>query len=145
MATRYMGNSLRNTPQGVHAGVNEALFRISSSVTVSVGDTWVIGKIPHGAIPTGAVFFPAAQANVKFGISSSLELFFVSDTYSTAITAGGGGVPSPNRLGSAFQISVSDDAIVRYENVTMVAGTTDFSLGYFGDLVVRYIMPGQVT
>ncbi len=145
MATRNMGNSARNQPQAVHAGLNAAIFKISSSVTVSVGDTWVIGKIPHGAIPTGAVFFPAVQVNAKFGTSASLELFFVSDSYSTAITAGGGGVASPNRLGFAQQISVSDDAILRYENVTMVAGTTDNTLGYFGDLVVYYVMPGQVT
>ncbi len=145
MATRYIGNSQRNQPQAVHAGVNSVLFRISASATVSVGDTWVIGKIPHGAIPTGSVFFPAVQVNAKFGTSASLELFFISDTYSTALTAQGGGVPSPNRLGSAFQISVSDDAIARYENVTMVAGTTDATLGYIGDLVVTYIMPGQPT
>lgn len=145
MATRNMGNSARNQPQSVHAGMNAALFRISSSVTVSVGDTWVIGKIPHGAIPIGAVFFPAVQVNAKFGTSASLELFFVSDSYSVVAGAQGGAVVSNLRLGSAQQISVSDDALLRYENVTMVAGTTDLTLGYFGDLVVTYIMPGQTT
>lgn len=145
MATRNLGNSLRNQPQAVHAGTNTALFRISSSVTVSVGDTWVVGKLPNRAIPVGAVFFPAAQVNAKFGTSASLELFFVSDTYSTAAGAQGGGIQSNLRLGSAQQISISDDAIIQYENVTMVAGTTDLSLAYFGDLVVTYIMPPQST
>lgn len=140
MATVYMADWSAAAPTS-RRGPNIALFRISASTTVSVGDTWVVGKLPHGAIPVGAVFYAAAQVNAKFGTSASLELFFVSDTYSTVAGNQGGGVQSNLRLGSAQQISVSADATVRFENVTMVAGTTDASLGYIGDLVVTYLMP----
>lgn len=137
MATRTMLSATRSQPQQVHAGLNVVPIRISASVTISVGDTWVIGKIPHGAIPIDAVFFPAAQTNAKFGTSASLEQFLISATYSIGLNR------STVRMGTAFQISVSDDAAVRYENIVMTAGTTDKSLGYFGDFVVSYVMPGQ--
>jgi hypothetical protein len=140
MATVYMGDWSAAAPTS-RRGANIALFRISASTTVSVGDTWVIGKLPHGAIPVGAVFYAAAQVNAKFGTSASLELFFVSDTYSTVAGAQGGGVQSNLRLGSAQQISCTAADAQQFEKVTMVAGTTDASLGYIGDLVVTYLMP----
>jgi hypothetical protein len=137
MATRVFTSVARNQPQQGQIGVNQVCLRVSASVTVSVGDTWVIGRLPHGAIPTDAVFYAAAQMVGKFGTSASLSLLFASATYSVAAAR------STKRLGSAFQISVSDDVVARYENVTMVAGASDKSLGYFGDLVVSYVMPGQ--
>lgn len=136
MAFRTM-NSGRNQPQAVHAGTNTAVYRMSASLTVSVGDSWIIGKIPHGAIPVGAVFYAAAQLVGKFGTSASLSLFFASATYSIALAN------STKRLGTAFQISVSDDAAVRYENVCFTTSGVGATLGYLGDLCVQYVMPGQ--
>ena len=46
------------------------------------------------------------------------------------------------KLGYAMQISLSDDARVQYENIVMV-GTAGQSVGYVGDLIVHYKMPGQ--
>jgi hypothetical protein len=133
VATQYLNAAASAAPRG-QRGPNIVLFRISASLSLSVGDTWVIGSLPANAIPVGAVFFPAVQVNAKFGTSASLELFFVSDTYSTVAGAQGGGIQSNLRLGTAQQLAAAD-------NVTMVAGTTDASLGYIGDLVVTYLMP----
>lgn len=121
-------------------GSIDAIYKISLSVSLSVGDIHLIGKIPHGAIPVGAVFYPgpalAGTAVAKFGTSASQELFFASATYSQAVAT------STRKLGVQMQISVSDESVVRYDNVTMV-GTAGISVGYVGDLVVRYRMPGQ--
>ncbi len=133
MATQYLSGAETAKPRG-QRGPNIVVFRISASLSLSVADTWVIGSLPANAIPVGAVFFPAAQVNAKFGTSASLELFFVSDTYSTAVGAQGGGIQSNRPLGTAQQLAADD-------NVTMVAGTTDASLGFIGDLIVTYVMP----
>ena len=118
----------------------DAIYKISLSVSLSTGDIHLIGKIPHGAIPLGAVFFPGAAIQTgtvaKFGTSASQELFFASATYSAAVYT------STRPLGTRQQISLSDDAAVRYDFVTMV-GTAGISIGHVGDLVVRYRMPGQ--
>lgn len=143
MATRQLGVSSRNQAQVVHAGTNTVVFHISASTSISTADTYVIGRLPHGAIPTLAVFYPAAQIQAKFGTSASLSLFLASATYSVANAALGGAVYSTKRLGTAFQISVSDDAAVRYEVVTMSGLANGTSLGYVGDLVISYVMPGQ--
>ena len=122
------------------SGSIDAIYKISLSVSLSVGDIHLIGKIPHGAIPVGAVFYPglalAGTAVAKFGTSASQELFFASATYSQAVAT------STRKLGVQMQISVSDESVVRYDNVTMV-GTAGISVGYVGDLIVRYRMPGQ--
>lgn len=122
------------------SGSVDALYKISLSVSLSVGDIHLIGKIPHGAIPIAAVFYPgpalAGTAVAKFGTSASQELFFASATYSQAV------YNNTRKLGVQAQISVSDESVVRYDNVTMVA-TSGISVGYVGDLVVRYRMPGQ--
>jgi hypothetical protein len=127
-------------PEMVHVGNNVALCKISLSATLSSGDVHLIGKIPHGAIPTGAVFYPgAANAGVavmKFGTSASQELFFASATYSQAVAT------STRPLGYRQQISISDDARVLFDYITMVA-TAAVSVGHVGDLVVTYKLPGQ--
>ena len=41
-----------------------------------------------------------------------------------------------------MQVSISDDAMPRFEYVTMVA-TAGVSIGHVGDLVLYYKMPGQ--
>jgi hypothetical protein len=143
MAIRNLGQSSRNQAQMVHAGTNTVIFHISASTSISTADVYNIGRIPHGAIPVGCVFFPAAQIAAKFGTSASLSLFLASATYSVANTALGGAIYTTKRLGYAFQVSVSDDAAVRYDNVTMSGLANGASLGFIGDLVVTYIMPGQ--
>jgi hypothetical protein len=138
MATKTLSNV--GEPEAVHIGVNAKICRISLSVTNSVGDIHIIGRMPHGAIPLEAIFYPATaigQTLTKFGTSASNDLFFASDTYSV------GEVYRNSRLlGSPKQISLSDDAMPRYENITFVA-TEGATVGHLGDLVVFYKMPGQ--
>lgn len=129
------------SPRG--AGSIDALYKVSLSVSLSVGDIHLIGKIPHGAIPVEAVWYPGPAAATglvaKFGTSASQEAFFASDSWAES------GVlryTSVRKLGVQAQISLSDESPVRYDNVTMVA-TLGCSIGYVGDLVVRYRMPGQ--
>lgn len=135
MATKFMGRSRNAQPKDL-LGANIAVFRISASLSVSVGDTYVIGKLPNRAIPVSAVFYPQGQIEAKFGTSASLSLFFSSATFVLAAYFNSKG------LGSAEQISLSDDVPVNYEHVTMVANV-GLSLGYMGDLIVTYVMPGQ--
>jgi hypothetical protein len=140
MATVLLGlGALGAQAEQVHIGDNVALCKVSLSASWSSGDVHVIGKIPNGAIPLDAVFYPGAASPAglvaKFGTSASQELFFGSATYSTV-----GRVT--RRLGYAMQVSLSDDARVLFDNITMVA-TAGISIGHVGDLVVYYKMPGQ--
>lgn len=130
-----------NQPEAVHAGVNALVIKLSFSTTFSPTDTIIIGKLPVNAIPLDAVFFAGSGLGgatvLKFGVSASLSMFFASLTYSIDTRFG-----STKRLGISAQVSVSDDKMPRYANVTMVsaAGAT---LGYIGDLVIYYKVPGQ--
>lgn len=120
-----------------------ACWRVSLSVSesLSVGDIHRIGKLPHGAIPFHVVWYPGpASADgtvLKIGTSASQEMFFASATYSVAA----GRYVSGRRLGTQMQISLSDDAMPRYEYITMV-GTAGVSVGYVGELFVTYKLPG---
>ena len=138
MATKTLSNV--GEPEAVHIGVNAKICRVSLSQTNSVGDIHIIGRIPHGAIPLEALFYPATaigQTLTKFGTSASNDLFFASDTYSV------GEVYRNSRLlGSPKQISISDDTMPRYENITFVA-TEGATIGHMGDLIIFYKMPGQ--
>lgn len=138
--TRFFTTS---QPETNEKNLIPAVFRISLSVSVSIGDVHRIGKIPHGAIPVDAVFIPgtALAANgciAKFGTSASQDLFFFSASLST-----GGTIRTTRALGTAQQISLSDDRMPRYESITMVNTGTAMSVGFMGDLVVYYRMPGQ--
>lgn len=144
MATVKVGlGADANQPEQIHAGINVAICKISLSVSWSSGDVHVIGKVPNTAILVDAVFYPgtalAAGAVCKFGTSASQELLFASLTFSQAAAP----LYRLNRkIGYAQQISISDDARVLYENLTMVA-TAGVSIGAVGDLVVYYKLPGQ--
>lgn len=144
MATVKVGLGANGAqPEQLHVGDNVLVCKISLSASWSSGDIHVIGKIPNRAIPLDAVFYPgaalAATAVAKFGTSASNDLFFASASYSQAAAP----VYRVNRkLGTAMQISLSDDARVLYENITMVA-TAGVSIGHVGDLVVYYKMEGQ--
>lgn len=143
MATINTSQYLNNSAEAVHAGVNCLICRVSLSVTISVGDVHRIGKFPHGAIPIMSIFYGATAAGqgiFKFGVSSSNDLFFDSLTYSAAHMTNN--FTRQRRLGVQQQNSLSDDAMPRYEAVTMV-GTTNTITGYIGDLMVLYKMPGQ--
>lgn len=145
MATVTLGAANLNQPETVHVGVNTAICKVSLSASWSSGDVHRIGKLPNGAIPLDAVWYPGAATGAtfvaKFGTSASQEAFLVSDSYgtneSTLLFR------SLRRLGTAAQISISDDAVVNYDWITMVA-TANISIGHVGDLVVFYKMPGQV-
>jgi hypothetical protein len=76
------------------------------------------------------------SAVVKFGTSASPDAFFASATYSLTVNR------ATTRLATTAQCSLSDDKMPRYVPVQMVA-TAGATLGYFGDLVVYYKMPGQ--
>lgn len=142
MATLDTNQYQRNQPQAVHAGVNAALFHISLSVAVSAGDIHRIGKLPPLAIPLDAIFYPGSGGSgvavYKFGTSISNDMFFFSATYSNTI------VPyrCVRRLGLNQQNSLSDDAMPRYDSVTMVC-TTGAVTGTVGDLIVYFKMPDQ--
>jgi hypothetical protein len=139
MATVKTGACNANQPRALHAGLICELMRLSLSVSNSVGDVVQFGKLPHGAIPIDAVFYPGsaiAQTVAKFGTSASQELFFASATYSVAVAR------TTRPLGTAKQISLSDDFMPRYEHVVAVL-TAAASVGFIGELAVFYRMPGQ--
>lgn len=143
MGTIDVGNTARNQPEDLYKGISKARCRVSLSASLSAGDVHRIGKIPHGAIPLDAVFYPgsgaAAGLVAKFGTSASQEMFFASATYSQAAAP----IHRCNRqLGSPRQVSLSDDAMPRYEHLVMVA-TAGVSIGYVGELIVYYEMPAQ--
>lgn len=143
MATITLGNADRNQAEAVINGDNVALCKVSLSVSLSAGDVHRIGKLPHGAIPLDAIWYPgaafAATGIAKFGTSASQELFFASDSYAESGTLN---YRTAGRLGTARQISLSDDAMPRFEHIVMV-GTAGISIGHVGDLIVFYKMPGQ--
>lgn len=124
-----------------HVGINAVVCKVSLSASWSSGDVHRIGRIPNGAVPLDAVFYPGPASPVgliaKFGISASQELFFGSATYSVASR-------TTRKLGYQMQVSIADDAVVNYDFITMVA-TAGVSQGYVGDLVVYYKMPGQTA
>jgi hypothetical protein len=143
MATITLSNV--GQPEAVHVGLNTKICRVSLSATASLDSTWIIGRLPHGAIPVDAIWYPAAAAGTafvnRFGTSASTELFFASDSWAESGTLN----YRTNRvLGTAQQISLSDDAMPRYQNITMGGGVAiGVSVGHMGDLVVFYKMPGQ--
>lgn len=148
MATIIVGSIAGSQAPAVHAGLNSLVCRVSLSVTLSVGDTHIIGKLPHGAIPTDAVFYPGAAYIAtstgqvqKIGTSASPELFFASATFS--VTPAFTVQRTTRRLGTTMQISLSDDQQPRYDNVTFVGTSSTFTVGHIGDLVVEYVMPGS--
>jgi hypothetical protein len=128
--------------EAVENGINVAVCKISLSASWSSGDVHRVGKLPNGAIPVDAVFYPGAASGTgfvaKFGTSATQELFFASASFSLAPAS----TRCSRRLGYAQQISISDDARVMYDYITMVA-TAGCSVGHVGDLVVSYKMPGQ--
>jgi hypothetical protein len=141
MATLTLDAAAKNQPEQVENGINVAICRVSLSATMSAGDVYRIGKLPNGAIPLDAVWFtgasPAATGAAKFGTSASAELFFASGSFSVALELR----RCIRRLGPSQQISLSDDARVMYEWVTMTP--TALTVGHIGDLVIYYKMPGQ--
>ena len=144
MATIQTGFYQKTQPEAVQVGDNVTVIRISLSVSASAGDIHLIGKIPHGAIPLDAVYIPgsAVPANgaiAKFGTSASNDLFF----FSASLSAASGMIRCTRPLGTAQQISVSDDKMPRYEAITMVSTATLLSVGFMGDLIVYWKMPGQ--
>lgn len=130
--------SSRAQPQGLHAGPNVVVCRISISATTSAGDVLRIGKLPNGAIPTNVVFYTGAAfvANGiwKFGWSASQAAFLTSKSYSLAVNQGD--------VALTANISLSDDVRVNYEYITAVPAAV-VTAGFVGNLVVSYVMPGQ--
>lgn len=144
MATKVIHSK---QPEAVHVGLNPLLCRISLSVSNSVGDIHVIGRLPVGAIPVDAIFYGgdafvdvSTGALIKIGTSASTEMFFASQTYSVNTDTA---LRCTRQLGTARQISLSDESMPRYDNVTFVAGDAAVSIGHVGDLLVYYKMPGQ--
>lgn len=141
MATVDLDAYTKGQPEFQEKGVVAAICRISLSLSLSAGDIHRIGKLPFGAIPIDAVFYPgsavAGGTVAKFGTSASQELFFGSATYSAALYR-----TTRTNLATRQQVSFSDDVAIRYESIVMV-GTAGISVGHVGDLVVYYRMQGQ--
>lgn len=127
-------------PQGLHAGPNQVVCRISISATTSAGDVLRIGKLPNGAIPTHAVFYAGAafvsNGIWKFGWSASQAALLSSKSYSLAVNHGD--------VALTANISLSDDARVMYDYIVAVPAAV-ITAGYVGNLVVSYLMPGQTS
>jgi hypothetical protein len=125
-------------PQGLHAGPNVVVCRISVSATTSAGDVLRVGKLPQGAIPTDVVFYPGAafvQNTIhKAGISASQAAFISSKSFSTSVIRGD--------VALSWGLSLSDDARVLFDYITVTPSAV-VSVGHFGNLVVSYVMPGQ--
>ncbi len=145
MATVTLSLVDKAQAEAVEKGLNIAICRVSLSATASLDSVWRIGKLPHGAIPLDAVWYPGAAAATgfvtRFGTSASTEMFFASDSWAeTAL------VPyrTVRQQGTPRQVSLSDDAQPRFEYITMGGGVAiGITAGYYGDLVVYYKMPGQ--
>jgi len=145
MATVTLDRTAKTQPEAVEKGLNCLICRVSLSLTASLDSTWRIGKLPHGAIPVDAIWYPGAAASTgfvtRFGTSASTEMFFASDSWAeTAL------VPyrTVRQLGTPRQVSLSDDTMPRFEYVTMGGGVgIAITAGYYGDLVIYYKMPGQ--
>lgn len=138
----------------VEKAVNVVECRVSLSATASAGDVFRIGKLPHGAIPLDAIFYGDLAVDLstgpalRFGTSASAEMFFASTSYSLAMTNLNGDVLRCTRqLGSGKQVSLSDDAMPRFEHIVMThiaaGGAGIGSIGHYGTLVVYYKMPAQ--
>jgi len=145
MATVTLSSADKNQAEAVHVGTNCGVYRVSLSATASLDSVWRIGKLPHGAIPLEAIWYPGAAAPAtfvtRFGTSASTELFFASDSWAEAA---GTNYRTARQLGTARQVSLSDEAMPRFEYVTMGGGVAiDVSIGHMGDLVVFYKIPGQ--
>lgn len=143
MATVTLSNV--GQPEAAHVGLNTKICRVSLSATASLDSTWIIGRLPHGAIPVDVIWYPGAAAGTafvnRFGTSASTELFFASDSWAES---GVLNYRTARGLGTAQQISLSDDFMPRYQNITMGGGVAiGVSVGHMGDLVVFYKMPGQ--
>jgi hypothetical protein len=143
MSTITLGLADKAQPEAAHVGLNIANCRVSLSVSWSSTDVHRIGKLPHGAIPLEAIWYPgstfAATGIAKFGTSASAELFFASDSYAESGTTI---YRNTVQLGTSKQLSLSDDAMPRFEYITMTA-TAGVSIGFVGELIVYYRMPGQ--
>lgn len=139
MATIDVANTAKVPPKAIHAGANQVAYRLSTSLTLSAGDVYRLGKLPHRAIVTEVVFFagPAlpATAVIKLGISASQELFFTSATRALAVER----TAIAQGTRRVALVSFSDEAPVRYENVVAVA-TAGVSVGHQCDLVVSYVL-----
>lgn len=145
MATVTLGNAALNQAEAIEKGLNTAICRVSLSATASLDSTWRIGKLPHGAIPVDAIWYPGANAGTafvaRFGTSASTELFFASDSWAES---GVLNYRTARVLGTTQQVSLSDDAMPRFQYITMGGGVgIGISVGHMGDLVVFYKMPGQ--
>lgn len=143
MATVTLSNV--GQPEAIHIGLNTRICRVSLSATASLDSTWIIGRLPHGAIPVDAIWYPGAAAGTafvnRFGTSASTELFFASDSWAESGTLN---YRTNRALGTAQQVSLSDDFMPRYQNITMGGGVAiGVSVGHMGDLVIFYKMPGQ--
>jgi hypothetical protein len=145
MATVTLENANRNQAEAVEKGLNVAICRVSLSATASLDSTWRVGKLPHGAIPIDAIFYPGAAAPAgfvtRFGTSASTEMFFASDSWAEVA---GTNYRTTRQLGTAMQVSLSDDVMPRFQYLTMGGGVAiAMSVGHMGDLIVYYKMPGQ--
>jgi hypothetical protein len=145
MATVTLSSADKNQPEAVHAGLNAVCLRVSLSATASLDSVWRIGKVPHGTIFLDAIWYPGAAAPAgfvtRFGTSASTELFFASDSWAEAA---GTNYRTARQLGTVRQISLSDDAMPRFEYVTMGGGVAiAITVGHMGDLVLYYKVPGQ--
>lgn len=114
-------------------GVNRIVARISLSATTSAGDVIRFAKLPHGALVTNVVILPGsafAAKILKVGTSASPDAFFASATFS---------VLTEKYLGSGFKISLSDEAIQRYDYATLQQPAA-MTVGYQMDVVLDYVL-----
>ena len=136
MGTQTLGSG-RTPAKQVHVGLQAVAKRISLSVSHSSGEILNCIPLPHGAVVTDVVFYPGsaltANSVLRIGTSASAEMYLASATYTTVVARATRG------LGDRFKISLSDDAAVRYEWLT-VSPITQQSVGYLGDVIVTYML-----
>lgn len=144
MATNKTAGYLNSQAKAVETGVNALICRVSLSATFSAGDVYYIGKLPHKAKLTRYAWFPGAAASgagvFKVGINgNSLNdvALFASATYSQAVVLGTVVGALGNR--GASQLSLSDERLVRYSDVTFIPAAA-VSVGHIGDVVIEYVL-----
>lgn len=121
MAT-YTASSAQTTavPRQLAKGTWTCVFGYNNAATLSATDVILMGKIPHGAtIVDGYVIQEAADTGlISVGIDSTTNLL-------ASISSSAGEMIRLNK-GLPYTVSVSDDAVVRFQTVRLATGA-DFT------------------
>lgn len=128
--------------RAIHAGVNSVTATFNDSTQISVSETTILMvKVPNGATildVIGSVSSGAATCPFIMGINDPTD---GGDT-SSSLFATGGTITSVLRAtkGIPYDVSVSDDAAVQYQYVTMAVTPGTATTAVEAKMTVTYTM-----